>query len=191
MSNGVADIVVHSLSYAPSSSVVSFLPFSDYVPFATMAQSYASTVRHNRRNRWLLLLCCLLFVLLSAPLTLAQGGEGHVEDLDDDEIPSGDEPMDEQVEEAAEDVYEEMVEEDPPVPEETVDEPVVPPVPPTPAVKEAGDSIVEKIVSKSKKLVDRVKSVSKKDAKKIAAGVVGIWGVSVGVGWLAQQAAKK
>ena len=36
-------------------------------------------------------------------------------------------------------------------------------------------------------IVKRVKDISPSDAKKIAAGVLGVWGVSVGAGWLAQN----
>ena len=54
------------------------------------------------------------------------------------------------------------------------------------ATKDKIGCVVDKVVTKSKALVDRVKGMSKQDAKKVAAAVVGVWGVSVGVGWLAQ-----
>lgn len=46
------------------------------------------------------------------------------------------------------------------------------------------------VVDKSKEVADRAKSMSKQDAKKVAAAALGVWGVSVGVGWLAQTVAK-
>lgn len=134
-------------------------------------------------------------------MTLADDEEP--EDLDEESAPAParEEPVvpDEPVREP---VKEEVVEEKK-APEPVKKEPVPPPkeekakeVPPTPkpdtkkapAKKEnSGESLVEKIVSKSKNAVDRVKNMSKKDAKTVAAYAIGIWGVTAGVGWLAAQ----
>jgi ATP-dependent Zn protease len=64
--------------------------------------------------------------------------------------------------------------------------------------KEETDSALsnlkDKLVALQKKLMehkcliaDKVKNVSPSQAKKIAAGVLGVWGVSVGAGWVAQN----
>lgn len=90
-------------------------------------------------------------------------------------------PTPEQVEETAEAAQEAV--------EETVQEVVDTVAETTENTKSKLSGFVDGIVGKSKSLVDKVKSVSKKDAKKIAAAVVGIWGVSVGVGYLTNQAA--
>ncbi|GKY94462.1 hypothetical protein MPSEU_000412100 [Mayamaea pseudoterrestris] len=51
-------------------------------------------------------------------------------------------------------------------------------------------NIVDSVKVQSKRAVDKVKSISQKDAKKVAAAVVGVWGVGLGIGWLAQQNSK-
>ena len=48
----------------------------------------------------------------------------------------------------------------------------------------SGSSVVEGLKDKIKSLVDKVKSLDKPTMKKIAAGAIGVWGVSLAVGWL-------
>lgn len=141
----------------------------------------------------MLLLALVLFCLTSPRLYVRAQEETEV-DLDDSEpMVEDDEPV---VTEEAAPEEPEIVEEEPVVIEE--EEPVVeaPTPEPTPAVvKKEGSAIKEKVSSlfgcvksKCKAGIDKVKGVSSKDAKKIAAAVLGVWGVSVGVGWLAQTA---
>lgn len=147
--------------------------------------------------RWILLLALLLLVFLSSPSVCVRADEDAV---DFDESAE---------EEQAEEVYEDPAPEPEPEPEpepieEKEAEPVAEEVAAVPVPEEASSdsstlsskakdavgSMVEKIVSRSKSAIDRVKSMSKSDAKKVAAAALGIWGVSVGVGWLAQTANK-
>jgi ElaB/YqjD/DUF883 family membrane-anchored ribosome-binding protein len=51
-------------------------------------------------------------------------------------------------------------------------------------VKSAVSSLKDTIVSKSKDVVDKIKGIDKATAKKVAAGAIGVWGVSVAVGFL-------
>jgi vacuolar-type H+-ATPase subunit E/Vma4 len=55
-------------------------------------------------------------------------------------------------------------------------------------VKTSLTSVVDKAVSQSKALVKRAKAMDKSDVKKVAAAVVGIWGVAVGIGYVTNQA---
>lgn len=57
---------------------------------------------------------------------------------------------------------------------------------PLASVKSAVKCVVDKVVSKSKSLLEKTKKVSKSDMKKVAAAGLGIWGVAVGVGYLTQ-----
>jgi hypothetical protein len=85
-------------------------------------------------------------------------------------------------------------------------EPTPDPVPEEPAPDATSEPAVEELVGKSKEAVagkferltgeieakvkaalSRIKSVSQSDAKKVAAAVVGVWGASAGVGWIAQN----
>jgi hypothetical protein len=150
--------------------------------------------------RWMLLLALLLLLFASMPSNLVRAEE------DEDAV-----DFDEDAEDLkAEAVDEEPVPEPEPEPEpvqEKEAEPVAQeaasvPVPDEP--KKKGDSapslvskakgavgpIVDKLVSKGTSAIDRIKGMSKSDAKKVAAAALGIWGVSVGVGWLAQTANK-
>lgn len=54
------------------------------------------------------------------------------------------------------------------------------------SVKSKITGAVDQVVDKSKKVLDRCKSMDKADVKKVAAAVVGVWGVAVGVGYLTQ-----
>jgi hypothetical protein len=147
----------------------------------------------------MLLLALLLLLFLSSPSAFVRGDEDAVEDFDETE---------EEAEEAAPE-DDPVVEADPePEPEpEAVEEkkaePVVNVVPGIPVpdegknapslgskAKNALGPLVDKVVSRSRSAIDRVKNMSKSDAKKVAAAALGIWGVSVGVGWLAQTANK-
>jgi ElaB/YqjD/DUF883 family membrane-anchored ribosome-binding protein len=51
-------------------------------------------------------------------------------------------------------------------------------------VKSAVASLKDTIVSKSKDVVNKIKGIDKATAKKVAAGAIGVWGVSVAVGFL-------
>jgi len=88
-----------------------------------------------------------------------------------------------------------------PVPQDPVPEEPVPAPTPEPIVEEVVQEVVkEKTVpapkerttgsmeSKVNCMLDKIKNISQNDAKKIAAAVVGVWGVSAGVGWIAQNA---
>ena len=132
----------------------------------------------NRAFRFLLL---ALFVIATFAQEEAAQQEMVVEET---VIETPQEPEPVQQEAAPEVVVEEVVEEPVAVeePEPAVEEVVA-------AGKSKFSELVDTVVDKSKSLLDKVKSISKKDAKKIAAGVVGIWGVSVGVGYLTNQAA--
>ena len=59
-------------------------------------------------------------------------------------------------------------------------------------IKEKVLAAVGKVVDCAKSMIDRVKNMSKTQVKKVAAAVLGVWGVSVGVGYLtsASSAAK-
>lgn len=59
--------------------------------------------------------------------------------------------------------------------------------PSSPAPSKAGPGIVKAFVTKGKALLDRAKSMSKKDMKKTAAVALGVWGLAAGVGWLASS----
>lgn len=50
-------------------------------------------------------------------------------------------------------------------------------------------SLMSKVTKPGKGLVDKIKSVEKKDAKKVAAGLLGAWGVSLGAGWVKRNGA--
>jgi ElaB/YqjD/DUF883 family membrane-anchored ribosome-binding protein len=115
--------------------------------------------------------------------TVAEKVEAVVEDVTDtvmggaeDAAGDGAETIADRIEDAVEDVMETM---------EDVAE----------SVKASGESAIEKvksavasakdcIVSKSKAVVDKVKGIDKATAKKLAAGAIGVWGVSVAVGFL-------
>jgi DNA anti-recombination protein RmuC len=88
----------------------------------------------------------------------------------------------EEIQEQAQEYVEEMVEqakEEMEYAEEHVEKVVA-------STKEVSGGLVDKVVSEAKSLVNRIKSMNKADAKKVAAAALGVWGVSVGVGWLAQ-----
>jgi sorbitol-specific phosphotransferase system component IIBC len=55
------------------------------------------------------------------------------------------------------------------------------------SLKEKVSAVMNTVKNKSNLVVDKIKNVSPSDAKKIAAGVLGVWGVSVGAGWVAQN----
>lgn len=68
------------------------------------------------------------------------------------------------------------------------------------AVETVGDTVApeetprtslmkEKVVDSAKKLFEKVKSLEKSDLKKLAAGAIGVWGVSLAVGWLTKSSA--
>jgi hypothetical protein len=140
-----------------------------------------------------------LFLLLLVLLVLTV----HAQDYDEADAVDG-------VDFDAEEVVEAVIEEAVPEPEpEAVPEPEPERVAPTPVAAEKKKlslpkipkikvpdfskkitGVVGSVKDQSKKALDKVKSISKKDAKKVAAAVVGVWGVSVGVGWLAQNAGK-
>jgi phage-related protein len=48
-------------------------------------------------------------------------------------------------------------------------------------------TVKENVSKKTSLVTDKIKNVSPSHAKKIAAGVLGVWGVSVGAGWVAQN----
>lgn len=154
----------------------------------------------NRFSRYLLLL--LVLVQLACMPTLVRADEDH--DLDSikdtvqekvhDVVDEVQEEIPEPVKEAAETVEEKVEHAQETVTEtvQAVKETVVP------QVQEKGESkiavikdkingIVEKVVAKSKTLVEKAKSIRKNDAKKIAAAVIGAWGLSVAVGYLANN----
>lgn len=54
-------------------------------------------------------------------------------------------------------------------------------------VKSGIHGFVNAIVTKSKSLVNKTRNLSKSDLKKVAAAGLGIWGITVGVGYLTQQ----
>jgi len=56
-------------------------------------------------------------------------------------------------------------------------------------IKAKVTAIVEKVVKESTTLVDKCKSIDPATAKKVAAGVLGAWGVVAGGGWLAGNVA--
>ena len=58
-------------------------------------------------------------------------------------------------------------------------------------IKSKATDLIKTVSSETKGLVDKAKNISPSDAKKIAAGVLGVWGVSVGAGWLAQNINKQ
>jgi hypothetical protein len=151
----------------------------------------------------MLLLALLLLLFLSSPSAFVRCDEDAVEDLDE----SGEEAEDaaQEDEPAVEEADPEPEPEpEPEAVEEKKAEPVVNVVPGIPVpggetkstpslgskAKSALGPLVDKVVSRSKSAIDRVKNMSKSDAKKVAAAALGIWGVSVGVGWLAQTANK-
>jgi hypothetical protein len=51
--------------------------------------------------------------------------------------------------------------------------------------------ILEQTKSKLNALVKRIQNMDQNDAKKVAAATLGVWGVTVGVGWLAKAASVK
>jgi outer membrane biosynthesis protein TonB len=149
----------------------------------------------------------VFLVLLVAVLTIVQAHEGHgeaghVHAEDEEEI-----LLDAEEEPVAEPEVEEVdvVEEE--VPEPPKDEPAPEPVkekvskeeaPVPEKVDKSGPSPLSKIKSKvsdavtcctdkCKAFADKCKNMSKDDMKKAAAAVVTVWGVSAGIGWLAQQ----
>lgn len=154
--------------------------------------------------RWMLLLALLLLLFVSSPANLVRAEEEDAVDFD----------------ESAEDVQAEVVDEEPVPEPEPEPEPELEPEPvqekeaepvvqeaasvPVPDEPKKGDSapslvskakgtvgpLVDKLVSQGRTAIDRIKGMSKSDAKKVAAAALGIWGVSVGVGWLAQTANK-
>lgn len=128
------------------------------------------------------LLVVLVAILLTMP-SLAQEDETHPEHATAEEPPVPVEPA----------VQEDPVpveQHDPPTPvPEPEPEPVPEPEPePVPVPEPVQEKKENPLVVKSKALLEKVKSISQKDAKKIAAAVVGVWGVSAGVGWIVQNA---
>lgn len=150
--------------------------------------------RHFSLRRLLFLFFVLLVVAVHAQEEYEETGITEEVDID-----AADEIV-----EATEPVAEDPVPEPEPEPE-PVPAPEPEPVSPTPDVNQTPQKaslpkiklpefsqkiseVVGKVKDQSKKAFDKVKSISQKDAKKVAAAVVGVWGVSVGVGWLAQNA---
>jgi cytochrome c2 len=148
-----------------------------------------------------LLLALLLLLFVSSPSALVRGDDDAV-DFDEsaeeeqaEEVVPEDEPV---VEEDAEpeavlepDV---VADESKPVAEEVKGVPVPGESKSSPSfaskAKNAVGPLVDEVVNRGKSAIDRIKNMSKSDAKKVAAAALGIWGVSVGVGWLAQTANK-
>lgn len=62
--------------------------------------------------------------------------------------------------------------------------------PTSPSIKTAFCNTIDSTKSKMTALVKRVKAMDQNDAKKVAAATLGVWGVSVGVGWLANAVKK-
>lgn len=58
---------------------------------------------------------------------------------------------------------------------------------PMETIKEKASSALSGLKEKVDSLVEKVKSVDKATLKKVAVGAVGVWGVSVAVGWLANK----
>ena len=146
----------------------------------------------------------LLLVLFVVSLTVvAQGEEQHIptqreEQQQEEEgapvpVPESPAPVDDDDDDDDETV--------PANPEPQQDEAALPPHPvnvqdvPTTLTekKKSSNNILCKIKSQTSKVMDKCgslvskcKNMSKKDLKKAAVAVVGVWGVSVGVGWLVQ-----
>jgi hypothetical protein len=146
----------------------------------------------------------VFLVLFVAALTIVQAQEGHdgeaghVHAEDEEEIILEDEPEPVPVVEVVEEPEEEEEVVEPPkdapapVKEEATKEEV--PVPaansglsPLGKIKSTVSGAVTCCVDGCKGFVDKCKNISKNDMKKAAVGVVAVWGVSAGIGWLVQQ----
>ena len=161
----------------------------------------------SRSIRWIQLLLVILVLFTASHQIIAQDDENDVvyeEAVQHEEEVATEEVIEEPavVEEVPPQVEEVVAVEEEPVVEEAAPT-FVPPkektieVDETPSsIKKASGSLVDSVVTKSKsvvecskekvsKLIDRIKTLDKNDAKKVAAAALGIWGVSVGVGWLA------
>ena len=149
-----------------------------------------------RRVKMLLLAVMVFFAVAS--LTMAEDSDAPVVV---DEVVEMAEKVKEVVEEAVKEhePIRETVAEDPPkveeVKETVVEKPKEVKAAPTSksstdgplaSVKSAVCSAADKVISKSKSLLEKTKNISKSDMKKVAAAGLGIWGVAVGVGYLTQ-----
>jgi phosphoribosylpyrophosphate synthetase len=152
-----------------------------------------------RSLRWMMLFCVLILTAMPLTTVLAQDEEEH-ENLDEQVYHHEEEQhyeqeqqyhhQEEEQQQEPEQHYQEEVQEEV---QEQAQEYVEQVQHVEEQVEEAAASgkgkvagLVDKVVSEAKSLVNRVKSMNKADAKKVAAAALGVWGVSVGVGWLAQ-----
>jgi flagellar biosynthesis component FlhA len=152
-----------------------------------------------RSLRWMLLFCVLVMTALPLTPVLAYDDEEHHHDMDEqhdhhhhhqEEEQHYEQEHHHQEEEQQEHHYQEeepVQEEEHHYEQEVVQEQAhESAVSAKKSIKDCVTGIVDKVTSEAKSVVERVKSMNKADAKKVAAAALGVWGVSVGVGWLAQ-----
>jgi hypothetical protein len=121
--------------------------------------------------------------VLMAGIPLVQGQEEAAPAVNVDQVEEEAAPV--EAEPAREEAVEEPIEPD--EEEEEVEEVPVPvknekPVP----AKRDSPGMVEKVVTKGKKLFDKIKTLVQTKSKKIAAALLGICGISAAVGWMTQ-----
>jgi hypothetical protein len=159
----------------------------------------------QHRNFLFLLLVIVFIVFTSIQNVYAQDYEVDTTGVNDNEIVAEvvhepvpepeEESTPEVVEEVVEEVIENVIEEVVEVEASPIVEEVVEPVMSDPVVAEDVDKemktiqhrtneIMDTMKTKSKMILNRIKSMDQKDLKKVAGAALGVWGVSLAVGWL-------
>jgi outer membrane biosynthesis protein TonB len=176
---------------------------------ATKDFNMAKQITSSRRRLLLAGWAILVLMMLAMPAAAQEGEAVHTETVHETaaeepptpaepaapdatpEAPAPEESLPPTPPVEVEEEEEEVVADPEPEPEPTPEPEPEPTPEPTPEpVKEVKEAPTETptLQAKVDSVISRVKNISQSDAKKIAAAVVGVWGVSAGVGWIAQNA---
>jgi hypothetical protein len=132
-------------------------------------------------NKFLNIRRLLLIALLACAVFAQDGSYEDTTVVDMDELLEQD--LQEPVVVQEEPVAAKVPKEEPPV---VVKEQVPPLVKEQASLPKPVTELIQMAKDTAAQALDKIKSLSKKDVKKAAAAALGVWGVSVAVGWLAQ-----